>query len=101
MKPLKKPLSLRLRETGAFGVDEDAVAGAEILRERLHATDLLARLVREAVHEHVGNAMTHDVEAGVPEELLLEDVPEPKSVRATHESGRQQRVDGAGVPQEE
>jgi hypothetical protein len=45
--------------------------------------------------------MTHDVEAGVPEELLLEDVPEPKSVRATHESGRQQRVDGAGVPQEE
>jgi hypothetical protein len=61
----------------------------------------VGRLVREAIDEHVGKPMADDIEGGVPEELLLQDVSEPKSVRATHESGCQQSVDGAGVPQHE
>jgi hypothetical protein len=66
IEALENSLSLGLRESGAFGIDEDSVARAEILRELLHATDLERRVVREAVQEHVGNAMTDDVEAGVP-----------------------------------
>jgi hypothetical protein len=40
LETLEHAASLGLRETGAFGIDEDAVAGPEIPCELLHATDL-------------------------------------------------------------
>ena len=61
-----------------------ASAAAEVETELPDATNLLGRLVREPVHEHVGNTMSDDVQAGVPEKLLLEDVAEPEPVRCAH-----------------
>jgi hypothetical protein len=98
VETVERTPALGLRETGAFWIDEDAVAWAEIPRELLHPADLTHRVVREAIDEHVRNPMAYDVQAGIPEQLPLEDVPEPDSVRLAHQRRGQQRIAAAGVP---
>ena len=101
LETLERPSSFALREPGPFRIDQHAIMRTETLRELPHAADLLLGIAGGAVDKHVGEAVPHDVEAGVREQLTLEDVPEPHGMRPAHERGREQRVAGTRVPEEE
>jgi hypothetical protein len=68
-EPLQHARALGRGEARAFRVDQHPVARREIPGQRLHARDLAPGIVRGAIHEDVGQAMAHHVEAGIPEQL--------------------------------
>jgi hypothetical protein len=82
-------------------MDEDSIARSEISREFSKVVDLARRVVRETIDEYVGEPVSDDVEAGVPEKLPFQDVAESHSVTPAYESRGEKGVATAGMTNEQ
>jgi hypothetical protein len=87
----RKPSSLR--------VDQNTIV-AEVLDERANALEF-AVTISGAVDKIVGKRVSNDVEAGVEQQLLFQDVPHTPLRGALDVDARKKRVEDTGVAHEQ